>query len=83
VELRVEREQFVDGIFYPLLWCAALGGVPVSQRPHDPKCKGDLSSALEVLHWCGFGFVAGCAAVAMPRRQQQNYSRAMPLADER
>jgi hypothetical protein len=27
----------------------------------------------------GFGFAAGCEAVAMPRRQQPDYSRAMPL----
>ena len=25
--------------------------------------------ALKVVRWCGFGFAAGCAAVAMPRRR--------------
>ena len=32
-----------------------------------------MSFAQEVLRWCGFGFAAGCEAVAMPRRMGAFY----------
>ena len=35
--------------------------------------------ALKVGRWCSFGFAAGCAAVAMPRRTRAFYLWAAPL----
>jgi hypothetical protein len=32
-----------------------------------------FSFALRVLRWCGFGFAAGCEAVAVPRRRGAFY----------